>query len=187
MLPEALLPHCAPQQCPLKVSVNGGITMAQHSERKCIAKCFVAMPFGEPFDTIYNECVGPAVKSACLAPSRGDSRFRPAPIVDDICRMIQDAVILVADLTTGNQNVLYEIGLAHAIGKPVVLVAEQLTDIPFDLQSLRVLIYDKNDPFWGMKLRSKLTRAIRETLENPIESLPPMLRKLADSEALVMR
>jgi hypothetical protein len=78
----------------------------------------------------------------------------------DIWQMTQDAKVLVAELTEKNANVFYELGLAHAIGKPVVLIADNLTDIPFDLQSLRVIIYDKNDPAWGTELKASITESL---------------------------
>lgn len=68
----------------------------------------------------------------------------------DIWKMIQEAKVLVAELTEKNANVFYELGLAHALGKPVVLIADNLGDVPFDLQSLRVIIYNKNDPASGL-------------------------------------
>ena len=113
--------------------------------------CFVMMPFREPFETYYSSIIRPAVVAASLDPKRGDSLFRPSPIVADIWRMIRDAKVLVADLTGTNANVFYELGLAHAIGKPVVLLAETMDDVPFDLRSLRILLYDKDHPSWGAK------------------------------------
>jgi len=47
--------------------------------------------------------------------------------------------VLLADLTGKNPNVFYELGLAHALAKPVILIAETLDDIPFDLRALRVI------------------------------------------------
>ena len=60
--------------------------------------------------------------------------------------------MLVAELTSRNPNVLYELGLAHALKKPVVLISSNEHDIPFDVRHIRVIYYNMNDPFWGSKL-----------------------------------
>src|SRR6478672_1650469 len=104
--------------------------------------CFVTMPFREPFAKYYSAIVAPVIERSGLRPIRGDSLFRPSPIMDDVWRAINEASLLVADLTSQNANVFYELGLAHALGKPVILIAETMDDVPFDLRSLRILTYD---------------------------------------------
>lgn len=168
-------------------SEENEIQVSSSKVRKSVKKnngsCFVLMPFSEPFNTYYKSIIKPAVNNAKLDSLRGDSLFRPSPIMADIWQMIQDAKILVAELTGKNPNVFYELGLAHAIGKPVVLLSETMEDVPFDLQSLRSIIYDKNDPSWGNKLKLKLTKFIKETLSNPVDSVPQMFRKTVKSQA----
>ena len=88
----------------------------------------------------------------------------------------QNAKVLLAELTSKNANVFYELGLAHALGKPVVLVSETMDDVPFDLQQLRVILYDKEDPAWGQSLRESIIKALRETLAKPVDSVPAMFR-----------
>jgi hypothetical protein len=79
----------------------------------------------------------------------------------------------LADLTGKNPNVFYELGLAHALAKPVVLVAETMEDIPFDLRALRIILYDKNAPDWGKVLREKIEKSLREVLVTPAEAVLP--------------
>jgi hypothetical protein len=169
---------------------NDSLTSKKSSKRKkqihkTIGSCFVLMPFSEPFNTYYKSIIKPAVNNAKLDSLRGDSLFRPSPIMADIWQMIQEAKLLVAELTGKNPNVFYELGLAHAIGKPVVLLSETIEDVPFDLQSLRVIIYDKDDPTWGSKLKTKLTKSINETINTPVDSVPQMFRKSVKSQAPV--
>ncbi|NTU74475.1 hypothetical protein HGB07_10215, partial [Candidatus Roizmanbacteria bacterium] len=88
-----------------------------------------------------------------------------------------------ADLTGKNPNVFYELGLAHALAKPAILIAESMDDVPFDLQSLRHLVYDKNLPRWGDDLQERITKAIKEVLASPIKSvLPAFLTVATDSK-----
>lgn len=151
--------------------------------KKYIGSCFVMMPFKEPFNMYYNSIFIPAIRAAKLNPNRADDLFRPGVIVTDLWKMIQDAKVLLAELTTKNANVFYELGLAHAIGKPIVLVSETEDDIPFDLRQLRVLRYNKNDPSWGEKLMQEIIFALQETLESPIEAVPSIFRKKVKSQA----
>ena len=133
-------------------------------KKKPSGTCFVMMPFADPFDLYYDTLYRPAIQGANLKPVRADDLFRPSVIVADLWGMIQDAKVLLAELTTKNANVFYELGLAHALGKPVVLVSETMGDVQFDLQQLRVILYNKDDPGWGQKLVSDVTAALSETL-----------------------
>lgn len=155
----------------------------QKAVKKTVGTCFVMMPFSEPFNLYYDRLYKPAVIAADLVPVRADDLFRPSPIVSDLWNMIQEAKVLVAELTTKNANVFYELGLAHAIGKPVVLVSETMDDVPFDLQQLRVITYNKDEPTWGNKVTSDITEALKESLEDPIETVPSIFRTKVESQA----
>src|ERR1019366_7742610 len=105
-------------------------------------------------------------------PVRADADiFATGKIIDQIWRGINAAKVLVAELTTRNANVLYELGLAHALKKPVVLVSSNQLDVPFDLQHIRVIYYDVTDPFWGTKLIEKVAENILSALNNPEEAI----------------
>ncbi|UCG02758.1 MAG: hypothetical protein JSW11_01955 [Candidatus Heimdallarchaeota archaeon] len=145
--------------------------------------CFVLAPFQEPFDTYYDVIIEPAVIKAGLKPKRGNSLFLPTPIMGDIWCMIQDAKVVLAELSGKNPNVFYELGLGHAIGKPVVLISESMEDVPFDLQALRVILYDKDDPRWGDRLRNRIVVALQATLCEPVKAVPPIFRKVLKSQA----
>lgn len=165
---------------------NSAKTAKTKSKKRATKKkgiCFVLMPFKDPFDTYYVTIIKPAVIAAGLECQRGDSLFRPSPIMGDIWEMIQKAQVLVAELTEKNANVFYELGLGHAIGKPIVLISETIEDVPFDLRPLRVIFYDKDNPAWGNKLRTDLTSSLQETLQDPAEAVPSMFRKKVKSQA----
>src|SRR6185503_5802215 len=127
--------------------------------------CFVIAPINDLFDRYYKNIFRRAVVDAGFKPVRADSLARSTDIIGDIWRLTNDAFVLLADLSGMNPNVLYELGLAHALGKPVVLVASRVDDIPFDLRGLRVLIYDKDDEAWGTKLRQDITKALVQSRE----------------------
>lgn len=134
--------------------------------------CFVISPFGEPYDSYFTRIIKPALDECGFYAARGDSLFRPSSIMDDIWLGIREAKLLIAELTTRNANVFYELGLAHALSKPVILIATSMEDVPFDLRSIRVLLYNKDDPEWGARLRGDIVQAIREVLANPNLAIP---------------
>ena len=91
--------------------------------------------------------------------------------LEPVCPALATVKVLVAELTTRNPNVFYELGLAHALGKPVVLVSSNEPDVPLDLKHIRVIYYDVNDPFWGNKLMEKVAENILSAICNPAEAL----------------
>lgn len=134
--------------------------------------CFVMMPFADPIGHYYSLIYKPAIEKAGLTPVRADDDiFSTGKIIDQIWRGINSAKILVAELTSRNANVFYELGLAHALQKPVVLVSSNENDVPFDLHHIRVIYYDMTDPFWGQKLIDKIAENVVSALKNPDEAL----------------
>lgn len=91
--------------------------------------------------------------------------------MDQVWRGIRNATVLIAELTSKNPNVFYELGLAHALEKPVILVSSNQEDVPFDLRHIRVILYDINDPFWGSKLVDKVADNIKSALNDPEEAI----------------
>jgi hypothetical protein len=137
-------------------------------------RCFVMMPFGPPLGGYYETVYKPAIEKAGLQPVRADAEiFGAGKIMDQIWSGIQTAKVLVAELTLRNPNVFYELGLAHALKKPVVLVSSNEGDVPFDLHHIRVIYYDVNDPFWGQKLIAKVAENILSPIEHPEEAVLP--------------
>lgn len=134
--------------------------------------CFVLMPFGPPIGDYYSQIYEAAIKKAGLRPVRADADiFGTGKIIDQIWEGINAAKVLVAELTTRNPNVFYELGLAHALDKPVVLVSSNEDDVPFDLKHIRVIYYNVSDPFWGQKLIEKVAENILSALSNPEEAV----------------
>jgi hypothetical protein len=134
--------------------------------------CFVMMPFAEPIGGYYKKIYEPAIEKAGLKPVRADNEiFGTGKIMDQVWSGINSAKVLVAELTTRNPNVFYELGIAHALRKPVVLVSSNDKDVPFDLHHIRVIYYDVTDPFWGVKLLDKVAENVVSALKNPEEAI----------------
>lgn len=134
--------------------------------------CFVMMPFAEPLGGYYSTVYQPAIEKAKLKAVRADAEiFGTGKIIDQIWAGIHNARVLLAELTGRNPNVLHELGLAHALRKPVVLVSSNENDVPFDVRHVRVIYYDMRDPFWGQKLIEKVAENIVSALRHPEEAI----------------
>ncbi len=133
--------------------------------------CFVMMPFAAPIGYHFEKLYEPAIRKAGLSPLRADNDiFGTGKIMDQIWSGISIAKVLLCELTGRNANVFYELGLAHASNKPVVLISNKEDDVPFDLKHIRVIYYDKDDPFWGEKVISKVAENILSAIKNPQEA-----------------
>lgn len=143
--------------------------------------CFIIMPFGDWFDTYYETIYLPAIEATGLTARRADNLYRPSAIINDIWALTNEAKLILADLSEKNANVFYELGMAHALAKPAILVTESMEDVPFDLRSLRVIVYEKNQPDWGDALREKIQLAIQEVLASPLDAVLPTFIKVKDS------
>jgi hypothetical protein len=141
--------------------------------------CFVMMPFADPIGSYYQKIYEPAISKAGLKAVRADNEiFGVGKIMDQIWAGINSSRVLVAELTNRNPNVFYELGLAHALQKPVVLVAGKEEDVPFDLRHIRVIYYDMTDPFWGQKLLEKVAENVLSALQDPKEAILPRALEL---------
>jgi hypothetical protein len=123
---------------------------------------FVAMPFAPEFDALYEMVENLVVDHCHLRCLRADAIARSGSITAEIWRHVNEAMCVIADLSGRNANVFYEVGLAHAIGKPVVLLSRDISDVPFDLRHLRIVQYDQGTGFRA--IRSQLLSAIRSCL-----------------------
>jgi hypothetical protein len=126
--------------------------------------CFIIMPFSSQFQTQYEKVIRPAVEETGLVCIRGDEIFSKPQIMSDIWKELRSARVVIAELTGKNPNVLYEVGLAHAIGKPIVIITREESDVPFDLKALRYRYYDTSDPYWGINLKTAIKTMIESIL-----------------------
>lgn len=105
-------------------------------------KAFVIMPFAPDFNEIYNLFIATTLTSAGFDVFRADTILSQRNILEDVVTSIAESDLIVADLTGSNPNVYYELGLAHALGKRVLLLTQSIEELPFDLRSYRVISYD---------------------------------------------
>lgn len=122
---------------------------------------FVLMPFSTKLKPVYKDHIRKAIKKVKLRVARADDFFSARAVMSDIWSAIHAASFVVADCTERNPNVMYEIGLAHAIGRETIIISQSIDDIPFDLRHLRFILYEFT-PRGMKKFEADLVKAIAE-------------------------
>lgn len=102
---------------------------------------FVLMPFDEDFDDIYKFGIKETAKNVGIRAERVDEQLYSEGMLNRIYNQIEKADIIIADMTDRNANVFYEVGFAHAKNKLCIHLTQDSTDIPFDLQHQRHIVY----------------------------------------------
>lgn len=124
---------------------------------------FVVMSFKDEFRPIYKDHIVKVANSLKLVATRADDFFGAHHIMSDVWEAINAARVIIADCTERNPNVFYEIGVAHTLGRPVILITQNAGDVPFDLQSIRYIVYQYTPP--GMATFKKvLTQTLKSEL-----------------------
>jgi len=103
----------------------------------------VMMPFGAEFTSVYKALQKAAI-DLNLQCKRADDIWVHHQVIQDIVDLIAKAKVVICDCSGRNPNVFYEIGIAHTLGKDVILIARSAEDIPFDLRHHRYLTYLPN-------------------------------------------
>jgi hypothetical protein len=101
------------------------------------------MPFDAAFSAVY-ESIRRAADNVGLRCRRADDIWENAAVIQDVVALIDRSRIVVCDCTGRNPNVFYEAGIAHTLGREVVLITQSENDIPFDLRHLRYVRYLNN-------------------------------------------
>lgn len=164
--------------------------------------CFVLMPFGKKpavsgilvdFDAVYQELIAPAIRGAGLEPLRADEEMAGGIIHKPMFERLILCEYAIADLTTANANVFYELGLRHAVrpSSTLLLFAKDTGQLPFDVAPLRSLLYDlgadgkpKDPEIAVASLTTKLQEARQQHADSPVfqlvEGFPDIQRLKTD-------
>lgn len=125
--------------------------------------CAIMMPFAPEF-----KAVRAVIRSACdpvgLRPIVADEVWDSPSIVQDVFDIIFRARIVVADFSGLNPNVMYEMGLAHALGRDVVPITQPTGKLPFDVAHYRTIVYENTEEGLSV-LRRRLEQAFRGVLK----------------------
>jgi hypothetical protein len=111
------------------------------------------MPFHPSFDAVYATLKRTA-EAAGFRCRRADDIWENPAIIQDVVSLIDRSSVVICDCSGRNPNVFYEIGIAHTLGREVILITQVDSDIPFDLRHLRYVSYLNN----GEGLKALSTR-----------------------------
>ena len=101
------------------------------------------MPFDAAFDAIYDMLQRTAEKAG-LRCRRADDIWENPAVIQDVVSLIDRSNVVICDCSGRNPNVFYEVGIAHTLGREVILITQSDADIPFDLRHLRYISYLNN-------------------------------------------
>jgi hypothetical protein len=121
---------------------------------------FTVMSFRPEMEPVFTQAIAPAVEHFSLECRRIDKTpFVTERITNRILSDIRDAYFIVAELSDERPNCYYELGFAHALGKPVILITDNSAKIPFDIKDFQFIVYSGLE-----ELQSKLHECILETV-----------------------
>lgn len=126
-------------------------------------RAFVVMQFGGIYDILYESVIAPTCERLGFCAERADDATGPGVILNDIVASLTEADLIIAEITPANPNVFYELGYAHALRKPAILLAERGRKLPFDISGYRCVFYDNTIDGKG-SLESSLERHLASVL-----------------------
>jgi hypothetical protein len=104
--------------------------------------CFVMMPFSETFDPVFRDSIAPALRARNCLCYRADEVVHLGQISKEIFMHIATKQFCIADISLRNPNVMYELGIAHALGKPSIILTSDPPDrVPFDVAHYKYIKY----------------------------------------------
>ncbi len=157
------------------MKIKGKQFSVLEANHKNIRQCFVIMPFStidgicsaEDWDKIFNDLIKTSVERCGLNYKCTRAESIPGNILRDIVNKLNDADVVIADLSGGNSNVFYELGVRHALGGRSILITQDLKYVPFNLQNYACCYYDWRTP----KGRRDFELEIKKLLQN-IDDFP---------------
>lgn len=135
-------------------------------------EAFVMIPYDGTFDNVLETAIKPAMAAAGLIPAVVREEVYLGPIFEQIQASINRSKLCLADVTGGNPNVMWEAAYAHALGKPVVFIAQGKPEaIPFDIRHNRCIMYDFSSPASLAELKDSIEQTIRAVLQGEASDL----------------
>jgi hypothetical protein len=146
--------------------------------------CFIIGPIGETgsavrenSDDFIKYIVAPctALKEFDYAPPiRADQLNEPGRITSQVIKLLIEADLVIADLTTNNANVYYELSLRHAVGKPAIHMAAEGTPLSFDVRDNRTIFYTMHSRV-AENARNELANQIQQVHKNGYRATNPIV------------
>lgn len=144
---------------------------------------FVIQPFdGAKFDKRFDDTFAPALEAAGFEPYRVDRDISVDVPIDSIEQGIRDSIICLADITSDNPNVWYELGFAFAAERPVILVCSDERDsdgFPFDIRHRAIILYKSESERDYKELKKNITDRAKVLLQKNVS-----LKRISENEQI---
>jgi hypothetical protein len=108
-------------------------------------EAFVIMPYEDPYENVYSNIIHIVLKQCGFEPLRADQVQRSTPFSKDIETYIRSADLVIAEVSEKNLNVHYELGIAMALNKEIILISQNVSEAPADIRHIRHLNYNLQD------------------------------------------
>ena len=118
---------------------------------------FIGMPFADKNDDAYRYGIVPTFESHGLTYYRADQSFERRQLMCKICQAIQEANYVLIDISDNNPNVMFELGIACGLGKPVILIKDVQTNVVTDLKGIEYIEYNN-----AHSLQQRLTERLKQ-------------------------
>lgn len=117
-----------------------------------IKTCFVLAPVVDPesevatrLDRMFTNVIAPIAEKLGYQVLRPDMITGPGSVTSQILNHVLQASLIIADLSFPSPNVMYELGVAHAMQRPVIQIASENSTIPFDIRGVRTIVFTLDD------------------------------------------
>jgi hypothetical protein len=153
--PDVLLPPAMPSIVkdgnhekatpPMKRCFKTGVAHCPKDIKFSLRSVVVAMPFGDDFRDTYTHAIRPALEESGFKPWKADEQISNIDIMCKVCQAIQESGYVLANITTWNANVVFELGLAYGLGRSAILVKHKKAEVPVDLKGIEYIEYGTID------------------------------------------
>lgn len=135
--------------------------------------CFVIMPFSatnnctsEEWTEIFKNVHKPSITGSRLGYKCERSDIRTGAFIKDIILQLNQADVVLADLTGMNPNVFYELGVRHTLRNRTILVSQTMDDVPSDLKQYGVILYNTT-PNGVNEYKKQISKILKDIRSNP--------------------
>ncbi|UCE36702.1 MAG: hypothetical protein JSW00_14475 [Thermoplasmata archaeon] len=118
---------------------------------------FVAMPFAEEFENVYDFGIRLPIIEKQFQPIRTDKKYFVGSVLREIQNRIQKSILVIADISTLNPNVMFELGYAQGCGKPTIIICRTGEKLPFNVSGMNIIFYN---PHLLRELNDSLLKAL---------------------------
>jgi len=108
-----------------------------------IKNAFAIMPFNEIEDEIYSGYIKKVFQQNNIKIKRADENISSRNVIEELIQQIDEADIILADITKHSANVFYELAVAHALNKPTIMITRDVDNMPYDLMQMRSIPYSE--------------------------------------------